>query len=310
MRPPCETVQRDFLPDLRVVLAKKLRDHGLSQTDIAAKLELTQAAVSKYLAREDDVRLVADVGDAASRIEALILSGAPADRLVDQVCSTCMQSRIGGGLCRLHRERVDSLDRANCQICVHLLGGRDVTLAARASVLRDMEHALRRIESFAGFASIMPQVRANLVSCGDGATSTEDVAAVPGRITMIDDRARALVPPQFGASSHTAQILLSAIKKWPKVRSCFCISGREEVALAARRVGFSVLRLKEPAANSGTIGSAIQSGRGPPKNTVAPAVHIPGGIGVEPVLYLFSASASKLADMCQEIIDILSKEAP
>jgi hypothetical protein len=292
-----------------MVLSKKLRNRNLSQTEIASKLELTQAAVSKYLAQNDDIELASDVEQAASRIEALILSGASSDKIVDQVCSTCMQSRIGGDVCTLHRERVDSLGAVKCQICVGLLGGKDKVLASRAAVLRDMEDALMRIESLTGFERIMPQVRANLASCGEDASSAEEVAAVPGRITLIEGRARALVPPRYGASSHTARILLSAMKKWPSVRSCLCISGRENVASAAQKVGFRILQLEEPQVDAETIGSEILKRRVPPKKAAMPAVRIPGGIGVEAILYLFSPNAMMLADMCQKTIGILGSES-
>ena len=49
MRPPCEIVQRDFLKAVRTFVARSLRDEGFSQTEIASKMDLTQAAVSKYL---------------------------------------------------------------------------------------------------------------------------------------------------------------------------------------------------------------------------------------------------------------------
>ncbi|MHA1736485.1 MAG: transcriptional regulator, partial [Candidatus Thorarchaeota archaeon] len=49
MRPPCELVQREYLPALRSTLAAALHARGLSQNRIAAMMDITQAAVSKYL---------------------------------------------------------------------------------------------------------------------------------------------------------------------------------------------------------------------------------------------------------------------
>ena len=306
MRPPCETVQRNFLPDLRMVLAKKLRDRGLSQTEIASRMELTQAAVSKYLSEMNAVSLPDEVEDTASNIAEMIFSGAEPDAVVEEVCTACMTSRIGGGICRLHKEKVESLRSADCRICVNLLGGRDDALSERASVLRDLQDALRTIESLEGFGIVMPQARANLVSCGPGAKVIDDVAGVPGRITMIEDKPRALVSPQFGASSHTGQLLLYGLSRWPRIRACLCISGREDVAVAAKMAGFRILHLREPAIDAKEIVAEIHSSRGPARNTAMPAVRIPGGIGVEPILYLFGPSAARLAEESSTIIRKLS----
>jgi predicted fused transcriptional regulator/phosphomethylpyrimidine kinase/predicted transcriptional regulator len=306
MRPPCETVQRDFLPDLRMVVARKLSFLDFSQTEIAKRMELTQAAVSKYLSDTNAAALPDIVDEAASRIVELILAGAESDAVVEEVCSACMRSRIGGSICRTHKEKVESLREVDCQICVHLLGGRDDALSGRAAVLRDLQEGLGVLESIDGFGLVMPQVRANLVACGPRARSVDDVAGVPGRITMIDDKPRALLSPQFGASSHTSQLLLYGIARWTKVRACLCISGRDLVASAAEEVGFRVLRLRSPAVDANEIVSEIRGVRGPAKTASLPAVRIPGGIGVEPILYLFGSSATALAEKCSSIVKRLS----
>lgn len=305
MRPPCETIQRDFLPDLRMSLAKKLSRLGLSQTDIAKRMEITQAAVSKYLSQEKSPRLGPLVEATATKVADLIVSGAEADAVVEELCSSCMQSRIGGSICKRHRQSVLSLGSLDCQICVKLLSGESDSLAGRSAVLRDMQDALRIIESSESFGLVMPQVRANLVACGSGARTTEDVAGVPGRITMINGKPRAPLPPQFGASRHTAQLLLHATAKWPTVRSCLCVSGREEVVCAAESVGFYVIRLDKPTVDPEEMAAEIRSHRGR-KDAGNPAVCTPGGIGVEPILYLFGKSATELSDLCIGLVVDLS----
>ncbi|MCJ7635187.1 transcriptional regulator [Candidatus Bathyarchaeota archaeon] len=49
MRPPCEIVARDILPAVRSLVAKDLIEHyGFTQTTVARKLGITQAAISYY----------------------------------------------------------------------------------------------------------------------------------------------------------------------------------------------------------------------------------------------------------------------
>src|SRR5450759_4155159 len=49
MHPPCELMVDTFLPSMRALVARRLKDDGLSQGRIASLLGLTQASVSSYL---------------------------------------------------------------------------------------------------------------------------------------------------------------------------------------------------------------------------------------------------------------------
>ncbi len=49
MHPPCELVVDTFLPSMRALVARRLKEDGLSQGRIASLLGLTQASVSSYL---------------------------------------------------------------------------------------------------------------------------------------------------------------------------------------------------------------------------------------------------------------------
>jgi predicted fused transcriptional regulator/phosphomethylpyrimidine kinase len=167
-----------------------------------------------------------------------------------------------------------------------------------------MEAALKVIQQTEGFGLVMPQVRANLVACDTGATSEADIAGVPGRITLVEGYAAAYGGPQFGASRHTARILLWAKGLWPDTRSCLCISGREEIVNATEDQGFTVHKMKEPASNAEAIAeSATQMVKSLKKKVALPALHVPGGIGVEPILYLFDKSALTLATRCSSICE-------
>ncbi|MFX1483192.1 MAG: thiamine-phosphate synthase family protein [Promethearchaeota archaeon] len=309
MRPPCEIVQRDFLRVLRASVAKSLSEEGLSQTDIAVKMNLTQAAVSKYLSEPlPDSRLSGEISTLKDTLTGMLKAGESSDALIREICSTCMQSRISSTMCEMHQTKVPSLKAAHCQVCSELLGGRDDNLAERAKVISDMQDGLRIIERSNTFYKIVPQVRANLVVCNNAAKTVNDVAGVPGRITIVDGQARALISPQYGASKHTAEILLHIRKTWKRIHSCLCVSGKDEVVHSARKVGFKIVSIPTPEnATSGIIMSfdSIKSMSGP--RTSFPAIHVPGGIGVEPILYLFGPSAIELSRLSLELCDSLSE---
>ena len=306
MRPPCEIVQRDFLRTVRTFVARSLKEEGLSQTEIASKMDLTQAAVSKYLSPPlTKTKLAGDIDRLAQKLTGMIRTGeSGADQIVKEICSACMRSRLGSTLCEMHQDKVPSLKAVNCQVCSQLLGGRDDDLADRASVIGDMLEALRIIEQSESFERIVPQVRANFVACNDQAVTVKDVAGVPGRITIIDGQARALISPQFGASQHTAELLLQARKTWPRIRACLCVSGSEDVVKIASRSGFQVLSMKEPESAASKIAKSLKdTNHVPGPRTSHPAIHVPGGFGVEPILYLFGPSAKELSERSLRLSD-------
>ncbi|MGY5857838.1 MAG: thiamine-phosphate synthase family protein [Candidatus Thorarchaeota archaeon] len=308
MRPPCEIVQRDFLRAVRTFVARGLSERGYSQTDIASQMDLTQAAVSKYLSQPiAKTRLAGEIDVLTQKLIKLITSGdADADTLVREICSSCMHSRVGSTLCEMHQRKVPSLKAANCQICAQLLGGRDTELSKRAIIIGDVLDALRVLEASESFVDVVPQIRANIVSCDDTAKSIKDVAGVPGRITVIDGRARALVSPQFGASSHTSELLLKAKELWTGVRSCLYISGRASVVTIAKKIGFRVVELTESESTSMKIIGALESSKKiPGPRTVYPAIHAPGGFGVEPILYVFGPTPKALSEKCVKLSESL-----
>ncbi|MDH4213329.1 MAG: hypothetical protein OEV85_05375 [Candidatus Thorarchaeota archaeon] len=309
MRPPCEIVQREFLPAVRTQLAQSLQNKGLSQMEISSRLGVTQAAVSKYLNQSSpQSELSEEIGELVQRLTDMIQNPeTKADAIVKELCSACMFSRLGSTLCKMHQNNVNALKIENCQICSQLLGGSDDDLSERALVISDMQDALRTIVNSSSFERIVPQVRANLVACTSDAEGIEDVAGVPGRITIISGRAIAPLGPEFGASRHTAELLLNARDIWPNVRACLCVSGRDEVVKASSRVGFRVTSLTESESDASKISNRLRSMRKSVGKAVRyPAIHVPGGFGVEPILYLFGASATELSQQCLKISDLIN----
>lgn len=309
MRPPCEIVQREFLPAVRTQLAKALKKRGLSQMEISSRLGVTQAAVSKYLNQTDPTtELSNEVSELVQRLTDMIQNPeTKADAVVKELCSSCMYSRLGSTLCKMHQSAVHSLKTANCQICSQLLGRTDDALVERACVISDMQDALRTIEASTSFERIVPQVRANLVTCTQNASGTGDVAGVPGRIAIIGGRAVALIGPQFGASRHTAEMLVNARSMWPGVRACICVSGRADVVKAAIKIGFQVTGIADSESDAARILASLRRLRKRAGRTSEfPGIHVPGGFGIEPILYLFGPTARKLSELCLDVSDSVS----
>jgi predicted fused transcriptional regulator/phosphomethylpyrimidine kinase/predicted transcriptional regulator len=305
MRPPCEVVQKEFLPAVRSEVARLLRERGLSQSEIAEKMDVTQAAVSKYLSSTGAERPDPDVVRLSRTVADDMVAGATSDQSVKDICSVCMRLRIGGSICRMHRDAVPSLKISGCEVCGELLAGREDALTSRVQVLHDMRNAIEVIERNSSFRRLIPQVRANVVSCGPDASVLGEVAGIPGRITLVGGSARALMPPQFGASAHTADILLWAKDLWKGVRACFCVAGSEEVVATTERQGIRVLRLSRSAVTRAEIAQQVGAKAARYKSADTLGLHAPGGIGIEPILYVFGRSAQDLAEVLVDIADKL-----
>ncbi|NHJ14823.1 MAG: hypothetical protein EAX95_14175 [Candidatus Thorarchaeota archaeon] len=312
MRPPCELVQREFLPLVRASLAKRMSQEGISQIDIARKMNITQAAVSKYLRQPLEPSALSKEAEVLSEsLRRLIVEDDEgSDALVKKICSVCMISRIGSSICDLHRERVPSLGETSCRICTDLLGRAEPLFTERAAILQDIEEAMAILSETPRFAEIVPQVRANLVACTADAKSLSEVAGIPGRITVVGGRARSAELPQFGASTHTATLLLWAKKALPDTKACLCISGTDVVVAGAEKVirplKTEVIRISQSGGDAQSISKAIEvQMKGKYPSTSQLAIHIPGGIGIEPILYIFGASAVDLARLAEKISDAI-----
>ncbi len=66
---------------------------------------------------------------------------------------------------------------------------------------------------------LIPEIRTNIGYAIENAKSTEDVAAIPGRLTIAFNKVIYCMPPAFGASDHIARVILETMKYNKKYRS-------------------------------------------------------------------------------------------
>jgi predicted transcriptional regulator len=102
MKPACEYVSKEVLPAVRAIMAKKMiADHSLTQTQVAAIMEMTQPAISQYKRElrgrrirtlKEDPEVIARIGEIVRR---LVTGSLARDEAGREFCSLCrlMQSR-------------------------------------------------------------------------------------------------------------------------------------------------------------------------------------------------------------------------
>jgi len=167
--------------------------------------------------------------------------------------------------------------------------------AERYRVMKNLQDAVLMLEKCEGFSALIPEVGTNIGMALPGATDTEDVAAVVGRIVRIDG-ARVVGNIDFGASKHVARVILAAMKFDENIRGAINIRYSPEVLSACKKLGFTIAsfdRKDEPRGVStmewGTM-QAIES-----FGAIPDAIYDLGGIGKEAMVRIFGRSAIEVA---------------
>lgn len=294
MQPPDELTMGAFLPPMRHLVAIQLRSKGLSQNKISALLGVTQASVSHYLSTDPTKAYGQLSRFAVGREEADRDSAALAyDLARGPVQSLSTLNRIWSGIigaghaCALHREMHPFL--ADCDFCMKEYGGRQ---GALTEVVSEVADAARLLEGAPEFIEVMPEVSVNIACAAPGATTPADVVAIPGRIVRVKGRARAMLPPEAGASAHMSRVLLLAMRARPQLRACINVRydrkmGRVIVKSGLRTIvigGYPGRRTDDPTADA--LQAKLASSRG-----MFDAVIDEGGAGIEPNVYLFAKGA-------------------
>jgi hypothetical protein len=121
VKPYCEIVVREILPGVRALLAAELVKSGLTQAKTAAKLGVSQAAVSQYSRELRGWRVQKIAKDPAVTAEIqrfsrkLMESDSDAVTIHGLLCNVCRVVRSRGLICEGHRELLSGLD--NCKLC-------------------------------------------------------------------------------------------------------------------------------------------------------------------------------------------------
>ncbi len=119
---PCEIASKSVIPALRAMVARELiEQYGMKQEQVATKLGVTQAAVSKY---RHQVRGEAIQLESAPEVQlmskdiASLLSKSPSPIAVSQkLCQACTDIRALGLMCETCHKVDPAWDVEHCTIC-------------------------------------------------------------------------------------------------------------------------------------------------------------------------------------------------
>ena len=86
-------------------------------------------------------------------------------------------------------------------------------------VMGNLVCAVEMLHNCPEFSSLMPEVRVNLVYALPGARTSDEVAAIDGRITVVRGLPHAPGMPRWGASDHMARLIIEVRKYDDKINA-------------------------------------------------------------------------------------------
>jgi len=312
MHPPCELMCDSFLPSMRRLVSIKLRGQGFSQGMIASMLGVTQASVSLYLRSEgrpdrtlESLGVSADDAELYASLLAEDLKKNPV-YAVNTLYSIWSDVLGRGAMCSAHRSQYPPL--AQCDMCVRTFGMHE-----RMKGEDSIEHvagAVRTIEASSIFVRVMPEVSVNIAYAREGASSVQDVVAVPGRIVKVKGMPRSFMRPEHGASTHVASILLAVMSRDPSVHSAMNLRYDRKMERVLRALHLRSLVLGE-ARGQRTDHEVLEELRKSLRLSTSrvDAVVDKGGPGTEPGTYLFAGDAVKVAQLGLRVARAYVEEA-
>ena len=294
-RTPLYLITDYLLPQFRILIAKRLRDEGYSQSRIAHLLGVSQPAVKGYLSTSER--------EALDRLKEYGLSDEEINASVEELTRVITSSDLPNAmryvtvwglrvlstlkLCDFHRVLDPEIPR-DCDVCKYIYLKDELEELSEAVSLLSTELV----------TPLIPQVLSNLAYAKDNAESISDVAAFEGRITKVKGVPRPASLPSWGASVHLAKVLLKVRKRDRSVRAVMNVKYDEAVEQAVKMLNLKFVKVgPQDKADDDSIAEEIFRLYSPGTDVV---FHV-GGLGLEPVTYVFGRNP---LDVVRKVLDI------
>jgi len=179
----------------------------------------------------------------------------------------------------------------------------------RYNCIQMLKAALQRLNA-EKCGNIIPEVQSNLGYALPYANKAEDIAAIPGRIIRIGEETGTFGDLAFGASSHIASIILSAMKYNADYRCAMNIRFSKDIINICMSLGFDVdnfdrsdepddTKFKEGYSLKWGIDSVLSK-----RNSIPDIIFDRGDLGKEPMIRVLGKNP---ADVVDKVLSISKK---
>lgn len=117
----------------------------------------------------------------------------------------------------------------------------------KAAVMENLEEAVARFVSAENAYKLIPQVGANIVMALDNAENVSEIAGLTGRLIRDRDRVVPVGWLDYGASTTTGRVLLTARRHDKKIRAAMVLRFGEDVIAACLKAKLSAVEFERDA---------------------------------------------------------------
>lgn len=181
--------------------------------------------------------------------------------------------------------------------------------------IAELKKAVKALEKIKNFSLLMPEVRVNFAYAKKNPRQIEDVAAVDGRITVVNGMPKAAGKIRFGASDHLARLLIEVAKYDEELRTAINFKYSKEILKwvedYCRKKGIplgKIDRKKEPKniqqedrkSMEWKVKTLYQSSQ----NSIPRIFYETAGWGKEPLFVLLGRNPKEVLATIKEILEI------
>lgn len=272
-----------WLDRLHQDVAKDLRSKGWSQAEIADILGSTQSTISRHI-QKPNIQLTSSGDEAivdawSSELSQALNSIGPKGEIIRQ--RLVVEFQFKGN----HTIRFDKT-----------LTGLDLDRGQeQRALLRRLEWAIGRLDA-KRIKHVMPAVGMNIASCNKGARDVSQVAAFPGKISIVEDKLRHHETPSFGVSSHLASLLLQTHIMNEAKTSIININPMSGDNKLEQK------KIKQMCEQLGYSFALSSKGKISGSHNKLDVILDPGDFGWEPSLYILAHNPLELIDRTHQIV--------
>ena len=183
---------------------------------------------------------------------------------------------------------------------------------ARGEVLEALTRTVEWLEA-TRLARLIPEVGSQIAYALPYARTPAEVAGLKGRLVAYGPGVRAVGPPAFGATRHTAKVVLAAKRFDPAIRAAMPLAYSKKTLEACDQMGLKIgsfSRQEEPQEIKGKEGSSLEWGttRAFEEHGVVDVVYDLGEKGKEPIIRLLGRDPEQLADRALAILGRMEED--
>ena len=177
----------------------------------------------------------------------------------------------------------------------------------RYPVIQELKRAMEMLKE-GKVGHLIPEVSSNLGYALPYAEGIGDIAAFPGRIVRFKDSVATHSDPEFGASRHVANIILTVMQFNPEYCSAMNIRYSKENVAKWKKEGFiggSFDRRLEPKRVKEREGSSLEWGVGEVlkrMRRIPDFIYDEGGVGKEPMIRVLGRNPMEIVDKIKKAV--------